>query len=62
MVSAITWVGSHNLSDNSLRQADETILQLEDSSVFDAFRANFRNVRDAPDIRSIANGAAATCD
>ena len=58
----ITWVGSHNLSYNSLRQADETILQLEDGTVFDAFRTNFRNVRDAPDIRSTANGGTANCN
>ncbi|HEX2419911.1 MAG TPA: phospholipase D-like domain-containing protein, partial [Micromonosporaceae bacterium] len=57
----ITWVGSHNFSYNSLRQSDETLLQLEDSTVFDAFRTNFRTVRDAPGIRSVANGGTATC-
>ncbi|WP_328850092.1 phospholipase D-like domain-containing protein [Micromonospora globbae] len=57
----ITWVGSHNLSYNSLRQSDETLLQLEDTAVFNAFRANFRTVRDTPGIRSVANGRTATC-
>ncbi|SCL32190.1 Phosphatidylserine/phosphatidylglycerophosphate/cardiolipin synthase [Micromonospora rhizosphaerae] len=57
----ITWVGSHNFSYNSLRQSDETLLQLEDSTVFDAFRTNFRTVRDAPGIRSVANGGTAAC-
>lgn len=58
----ITWVGSHNLSYNSLRQSDESILQLEDSTVFDAFRANFRDVRDAPDIRTTGNGGTPNCN
>ena len=57
----ITWVGSHNFSYNSLRQSDETLLQLEDSTVFSAFRTNFRTVRDTPGIRSVANGGTATC-
>jgi hypothetical protein len=57
----ITWTGSHNWSHNSLRQADETLLQLEDSSVFAAFRTNFRTVRDTPGIRSVPNGGTASC-
>ncbi|MCW3839153.1 phospholipase D-like domain-containing protein [Micromonospora yasonensis] len=57
----ITWVGSHNFSYNSLRQSDEALLQLEDSTVFNAFRTNFRTVRDTPGIRSAANGGTATC-
>ncbi|MFI7425402.1 phospholipase D-like domain-containing protein [Micromonospora sp. NPDC049836] len=57
----ITWVGSHNLSYNSLRQSDETLLQLEDTTVFNAFRTNFRTVRDTASIRSVANGGSATC-
>jgi hypothetical protein len=57
----ITWTGSHNWSYNSLRQADEVLLQLEDSAVFGAFRTNFRTVRDTPGIRSVANGGTATC-
>ncbi|MCW3814050.1 phospholipase D-like domain-containing protein [Micromonospora sp. DR5-3] len=57
----ITWVGSHNFSYNSLRQSDETLLQLEDTTVFNAFRTNFRTVRDAAGIRSVANGRTATC-
>lgn len=57
----ITWSGSHNWSYNSLRQADEALLQLEDSAVFAAFRTNFRTVRDTAGIRSVANGGTATC-
>jgi phosphatidylserine/phosphatidylglycerophosphate/cardiolipin synthase-like enzyme len=57
----ITWIGSHNWSYNSLRQADEVLLQLEDQNIFAAFRINFRTVRDTPGIRSVANGGTATC-
>ncbi|NUR50468.1 MAG: hypothetical protein HOV71_20265 [Hamadaea sp.] len=57
----IVWTGSHNWSTNSLRQADEAILQLEDSTVFDAYTANFRAIRDSATIRSVANGGSASC-
>jgi phosphatidylserine/phosphatidylglycerophosphate/cardiolipin synthase-like enzyme len=56
----IVWTGSANFSYNSLRQSDETILQLEDPTVFAAYKANFDSVRDGathqPD-----NGDPATC-
>ncbi|MFF0794903.1 phospholipase D-like domain-containing protein [Streptomyces spiralis] len=64
---SITWTGSANFSYNSLRQSDETILQYEDTSpaaagsVFDAYRTNFRTIRDASNIYSAANGTTATC-
>jgi phosphatidylserine/phosphatidylglycerophosphate/cardiolipin synthase-like enzyme len=57
----ITWVGSFNWSTNSLRQADEVMLQWEDTTVFNAFRDNFRTVRDNPTIRSTTNGGSAPC-
>jgi hypothetical protein len=57
----ITWTGSHNWSYNSLRQADEVMLQSEDPAVFRAFRANFQAVLGATGIRSVSNGAAAKC-
>jgi hypothetical protein len=57
----ITWTGSHNWSYNSLRQADETLLQLEDSAVFAAFRTNFRTVRDTSGIHSVSNGGTPSC-
>jgi phosphatidylserine/phosphatidylglycerophosphate/cardiolipin synthase-like enzyme len=57
----IVWTGSANWSTNSLRQSDETLLQLEDSAVYDAYTANFVAIRDSSTIRSIANGGTATC-
>jgi phosphatidylserine/phosphatidylglycerophosphate/cardiolipin synthase-like enzyme len=57
----ITWTGSHNWSYNSLRQADEVMLQSEDPAVFRAFRTNFQAVLGATGIRSVSNGAAAKC-
>jgi phosphatidylserine/phosphatidylglycerophosphate/cardiolipin synthase-like enzyme len=57
----IVWTGSHNWSTNSLRQADETILQLENGPVYDAYTANFRSIRDSSTIRTVANGGAASC-
>lgn len=57
----ITWTGSANLSTNSLRQSDETMLQYEDSSVFDAYRTNFSNITGSSDIRSTANGGTPSC-
>ncbi|GAA4204538.1 phospholipase D-like domain-containing protein [Actinocatenispora rupis] len=56
----ILWTGSANLSTNSLRQSDETILQIEDPTVFAAYRDNFRAARDGA-AHQPANGAAITC-
>ncbi|MFI1176097.1 phosphatidylserine/phosphatidylglycerophosphate/cardiolipin synthase family protein [Streptomyces melanogenes] len=56
----VLWTGSHNWSGNSLRQSDETMLQLEDSAVFDSYVANFNQLR-AATTHQPANGAAATC-
>ncbi|MGW7365446.1 phospholipase D-like domain-containing protein [Streptomyces sp. NPDC054841] len=56
----ILWTGSHNFSGNSLRQSDETMLQLEDSTVFDAYVANFNQLR-AATTHQPANGAAIAC-
>ena len=61
---SITWMGSANLSTDSLRSSDETILQWEDTpspagpvpsgSVFDQFRSNFTNIRQSA--RTAPNG------
>lgn len=37
----IVWAGSTNLSGNSLRQSDETMLQLENADVYQAYLGNF---------------------
>jgi len=56
----ILWTGSANWSTNSLRQSDETVLQMEDAAVFAAYLADFRAARDSaphqPD-----NGDAKAC-
>ncbi|MEV4472116.1 phospholipase D-like domain-containing protein [Nonomuraea sp. NPDC049504] len=57
----IVWTGSHNWSWNSLRQADEALLQLEDNTIFDRFRSNYYAVRVGSGIRSAGNGTAARC-
>ncbi|MET8869707.1 phospholipase D-like domain-containing protein [Nonomuraea sp. NPDC004580] len=57
----IVWTGSHNWSWNSLRQADEALLQLEDNAIFDRFRSNYYAVRVGSGIRSAGNGTAARC-
>ncbi|MFZ3592738.1 phospholipase D-like domain-containing protein [Streptomyces sp. BH104] len=56
----LVWTGSHNWSGNSLRQSDETMLQLEDPAVHDAYVANYNQVRAATTHRP-ANGAAPSC-
>ncbi|MEU6388448.1 phospholipase D-like domain-containing protein [Streptomyces sp. NPDC046939] len=56
----IVWTGSHNWSGNSLRQSDETMLQLEDDAVHDAYVANFNELR-AATTHQPANGAAIAC-
>ncbi|MFG1710838.1 phospholipase D-like domain-containing protein [Nonomuraea sp. M3C6] len=57
----IIWTGSHNWSWNSLRQADEALLQLEDNTIFDRFRSNYYAVRVGTGIRSAGNGTPAAC-
>ncbi|MEV5322600.1 phospholipase D-like domain-containing protein [Nonomuraea sp. NPDC052634] len=57
----IVWTGSHNWSWNSLRQADEALLQLEDDTIFDRFRSNYYAVRVGSGIRSAGNGTPARC-
>lgn len=56
----VLWTGSHNWTTNSLRQGDETMLQLEDAAVFDAYVADFNRQR-AATAHQPANGAPATC-
>jgi hypothetical protein len=56
----IVWTGSANWSTNSLRQSDETVLQLEDSAVFAQYLADFRAARDNA-AHQPANGAAIAC-
>jgi hypothetical protein len=56
----VVWTGSANWSTNSLRQSDETVLQIEDPAVFGQYLADFRAARDnAP--HQPANGAAIVC-
>lgn len=57
----IVWTGSHNWSWNSLRQADEALLQLEDGTIFDRFRSNYYALRVASGIRAAGNGTPASC-
>jgi hypothetical protein len=56
----IVWTGSANWSTNSLRQSDETVLQLEDAAVFAQYLADFRAARDNA-AHQPANGAAIAC-
>ena len=56
----LVWTGSANLSTNSLRQSDETILQLEDPTIAEAYRANFHDVLTAA-THHPANGGSITC-
>lgn len=56
----ILWTGSANWSTNSLRQSDETVLQVEDPAVFGQYLTDFRAARDNA-AHQPANGAAITC-
>jgi hypothetical protein len=56
----IVWTGSANWSTNSLRQSDETVLQLEDPAVFAQYLTNFRAARDNA-FHKPANGDAIAC-
>jgi len=44
----ITWVGSHNLTDNALERNDETILQFSDPTVSAAFSGNWDRLWNDP--------------
>lgn len=56
----IVWTGSANFSTNSLRQADETLLQYENSGIADGYHANARTAFDAATHKP-ANGDAIAC-
>ncbi|MFD7324755.1 phosphatidylserine/phosphatidylglycerophosphate/cardiolipin synthase family protein [Streptomyces sp. NPDC059875] len=56
----IVWTGSHNLTTNSLRQSDETMLQLEDPAVHDAYVAQYNKLRVAT-THQPANGDPIAC-
>jgi phosphatidylserine/phosphatidylglycerophosphate/cardiolipin synthase-like enzyme len=56
----IVWTGSANWSTNSLRQSDETVLQLEDATLFGQYLTDFRASRDNA-AHQPANGAAIAC-
>lgn len=43
----IVWTGSHNYSDNALRDNDETLLKVDDATVFDAFLENWLKLKSA---------------
>ncbi|QGZ49303.1 hypothetical protein GPZ77_13785 [Streptomyces sp. QHH-9511] len=57
----ILWTGSHNWTTNSLRQSDETMLQLEDSALHDAYVANFNKPRAATTHQPANGDAPVTC-
>ncbi|GAA3935830.1 hypothetical protein GCM10022244_50380 [Streptomyces gulbargensis] len=54
------WTGSHNLTSNSLRQSDETLLQLEDPAVHDAYVRQYNKLR-AATTHQPANGTPIAC-
>ncbi|MFF8280435.1 phosphatidylserine/phosphatidylglycerophosphate/cardiolipin synthase family protein [Streptomyces lateritius] len=56
----VLWTGSHNWTTNSLRQSDETMLQMQDAALHDAYVANFNKTR-AATTHQPANGDALTC-
>jgi phosphatidylserine/phosphatidylglycerophosphate/cardiolipin synthase-like enzyme len=37
----LVWTGSHNYSDNALRDNDEALLKVDDATVYDAYKANW---------------------
>jgi hypothetical protein len=37
----VLWTGSHNYSENALRDNDEALLKIDDGAIFDAFAANW---------------------
>lgn len=56
----IVWSGSHNWTGASLRGDDETMLQLENGAVFDAYRDQYNRVA-AGATHKPANGAGVAC-
>jgi phosphatidylserine/phosphatidylglycerophosphate/cardiolipin synthase-like enzyme len=44
----ITWMGSHNFTDNALKRNDETFVQFADATVSDAFSQNFDRLWNDP--------------
>ncbi|MGW6966405.1 phospholipase D-like domain-containing protein [Streptomyces zaomyceticus] len=57
----IVWTGSHNWTTNSLRQSDETMLQLEDAAIHDAYVSNYNKTRAATTHQPANGDALATC-
>lgn len=45
---AVTWMGSHNFTDNALERNDETFLKITDAQVNRDFRANFDRLWRSP--------------
>jgi hypothetical protein len=43
----LIFTGSHNYSENALRDNDETLLKVDDAPIFDAFIANFSALKSA---------------
>lgn len=44
----ITWMGSHNLTENALERNDETLLEISDPQVADAFSTNWDRIWNDP--------------
>lgn len=50
MDQTITWMGSHNFTDNALERNDETFVQFSDRQVNDQFLGNWARLWDNPDM------------
>lgn len=55
----ITWVGSHNLTDNALERNDETFMQFSDAAVANSFSANWDRLWNDPAMSSGCSRAGA---
>ena len=55
----ITWVGSHNLTDNALERNDETFMQFSDPAVSTAFSGNWDRLWNDPAMSSGCSRAGA---
>lgn len=55
----ITWMGSHNLTDNALERNDETFVQFTDPTVSAAFSGNFERLWNDPAMSSGCSRAGA---